>query len=89
VRRVWGRLAGAGFVVGSAALTGTGIYLGRFLRWNSWDVVHRPTELLATVADVVRHPFGHTSAIGHCVTFTTVVLLCHLTFVMLRQAERQ
>jgi uncharacterized membrane protein len=88
VRRVWGRMAGAGFVVGSAALTGTGIYLGRFLRWNSWDVVHRPTELLATVADVVRHPLGHTSAIGHCVTFTTVVLLCHLTFVTLRQAER-
>jgi uncharacterized membrane protein len=87
-RRAWGGVAGGAFVVGSAMLTGAGIYLGRFLRWNSWDVIHRPGELLAAVAEAVLHPLGHTSAIAHSLTFTTVVLLCHLTFVALRQSDR-
>ncbi|WP_417351060.1 DUF1361 domain-containing protein [Flavobacterium alkalisoli] len=30
-------------------LTGFGIYLGRFLRYNSWDVLHRPFQILASV----------------------------------------
>lgn len=38
----------AGLVTG---LTGLGVYIGRFLRWNSWDVVVRPLDLLT---DLVR-----------------------------------
>jgi uncharacterized membrane protein len=38
---------GWALVVGSSLLCGFGVYLGRFQRWNSWDIVTRPTELLA------------------------------------------
>jgi len=32
-------------------LTSYGIYLGRFLRWNSWDVVTRPKMIIYTLLD--------------------------------------
>lgn len=33
-----------------------GIYIGRDLRWNSWDVVTNPAGLLFDVSDRVLHP---------------------------------
>jgi uncharacterized membrane protein len=39
---VWGWL----FVVTTAVLGGIGVYIGRFLRWNSWDVFTNPLTLL-------------------------------------------
>jgi len=38
VRREFGRWIGWGFVVAVAGLTSVGVYVGRFLRWNSWDI---------------------------------------------------
>lgn len=40
-------------------LTGFGIYLGRFLRWNSWDLFTRPYALFADMSQLVLLPFHH------------------------------
>jgi uncharacterized membrane protein len=51
VRRRAGALAGWTFAVAALGLSGIGIYLGRVLRWNSWDLAVQPTAVLADVAE--------------------------------------
>ena len=33
----------------SCILSGFGVYVGRFLRYNSWDILHRPLSLITDV----------------------------------------
>ncbi|MEM7015222.1 MAG: DUF1361 domain-containing protein, partial [Verrucomicrobiota bacterium] len=40
-------------------LTGFGIYLGRFPRWNTWDIVAQPFAFLTDLADLVFNPLDH------------------------------
>lgn len=49
-------LAGWGVVLLACPLSGFGVYLGRFGRWNSWDVLHRPVALLADVVAQLSTP---------------------------------
>ena len=41
-----------------------GVYLGRFLRWNSWDIVTNPLGLLSTIADRFLFPMEHLKTWG-------------------------
>jgi uncharacterized membrane protein len=36
-----------------------GIYLGRYLRWNSWDIVQEPKELAKDIAGQLLSPANH------------------------------
>jgi uncharacterized membrane protein len=54
-----GRAVAALVAVGSLLLCGFGIYLGRFLRWNSWDVVTSPLGLGRQIAGFVWDPLSH------------------------------
>jgi uncharacterized membrane protein len=48
--------------------SGFAIYLGRYLRWNSWDVVLNPFGILVHITDRVLHPTEH------ILTFGTTIL---------------
>lgn len=59
VAQRYGSLPGWLFVAGAAGLSSFGIYLGRFVRLNSWDVIAQPGKLyqgLSTVALGQAHP---------------------------------
>ncbi|MCW3126227.1 MAG: hypothetical protein JWO03_1885 [Bacteroidetes bacterium] len=54
--------------------SGYGIYVGRFLRWNSWDIFFRPIYLMRRSLTELIHPFQHPMPIQ--VTATICVMLC-------------
>jgi len=56
VRRAFGRIAGWFFVLTVGMLSGLGIYIGRFLRWNSWDIIFHPVERLNDFLYYATHP---------------------------------
>ena len=56
-----------------------GIYLGRFLRWNSWDILSHPEALLADTLQPILHPFQHKETIAMTIGFAVLMLLCYLT----------
>lgn len=57
-RRFRGR--GAAFWVGVTLLIcSVAIYVGRDLRWNSWDVLFNPAGLLFDMADRLQHPAAY------------------------------
>ena len=83
-----GWLASWVFVIATLGLSGLGIYMGRFLRWNSWDLVLHPRSILADVTAWLVHPRGHLQMYGFTLLFTAVLLVCYLTFTSLQHHER-
>jgi uncharacterized membrane protein len=73
-----GRLAGWTFVVLSAGLSGLGLYLGRCLRWNSWDALLHPVLLAQDIGHWLRHPFSNATTAWFPALFATFVLACYL-----------
>ncbi len=41
-----------------------GIYLGRYLRWNSWDIIAEPFALIYDIGDRFINPFAHPQTWG-------------------------
>jgi len=56
-------------MVGSAMLSGVGIYVGRVLRWNSWDVFIQPHVLLPQMIHAVANPWRSRYAIVFSILF--------------------
>ena len=46
-------------VMATLFLGSFGVYIGRFLRWNSWDIVTNPFSLLVEIANQFAMPFQH------------------------------
>jgi uncharacterized membrane protein len=78
VRDYLGVIAGGLFAAAVLALGGLGIYLGRFLRWNSWDLVLNPRGVLGDVAVRVADPLSHPQTIGVTVLFAALLWVCYL-----------
>jgi uncharacterized membrane protein len=56
VRRILGRVAGWLFVFTVSGLSSLGVYLGRFGRFNSWDILQEPREVAVTLLGLVIDP---------------------------------
>jgi len=62
-------------------LSGFGVYLGRFLRWNSWDVVHQPHLLLGDILARVTNPVQHFQTWSFTAGFGILLMLAYLFWV--------
>lgn len=81
------RLAAA-IISACALLAGFGVYLGRFLRWNSWDIVTRPLTLLGDVADRFLNPFDHPQTWTFTAVFGGTLMLLYWICLLGVRAER-
>ncbi len=52
-----GRKVGWLFVAGALLLSSYGVYVGRFLRWNSWDLFSNPFLLLQDLVNNLSDPY--------------------------------
>lgn len=91
VRRAAGAAWSWALVLGSLAASSFGIYLGRSLRWNSWDFFARPRELLADVWDRATDPLAYPQSVGMTVALTALLSVLYLAlyaFAQLSAVER-
>jgi len=69
-----GRVVGWMVAVGSLVLSAIGIYLGRFPRFNSWDVVTDPLSLVAVVLQRLADPLGNPFLLRFAVLMSVLLL---------------
>jgi len=36
-----------------------GVYIGRYLRWNSWDIIWKPLEIMGDISERIINPLEH------------------------------
>ena len=60
-------------------LSGFGIYLGRYLRWNSWDILTNPGQIFLDMLDMAIDPFAYPTAWGVTIIFGVLLALMYGT----------
>jgi len=86
VRRGVGARPAWFFVFGVLGLSSFGVYLGRVLRWNSWDVFVRPGTLAADISRALLDPLGHPRSIAITLLFTAFLGASYLLFYAVARA---
>jgi uncharacterized membrane protein len=82
VARMLGTAASWLFVIVVTGLSSFGIYMGRFLRWNSWDTWRNPMPLARDIWDQIRHPLVNKEAFGFTIMFTILFLFIYIALVI-------
>jgi uncharacterized membrane protein len=77
VLRTFGQLLGWAFVFVASGLSSFGVYLGRFVRFNSWDIINDPGEIVVTILGLAIDPSRR--LVAFTVLFTIFYLFIYLT----------
>lgn len=73
-----GKVSSWGFVCGVLLFSSFGIYLGRFIRWNTWDIVSNPVSLMKSVMESL-----HLQALSFTFLFSFFLLLIYIALYQL------
>ena len=61
-----------------------GIYIGRYLRWNSWDLIISPFSLLYDISDRIINPFAHPGTWGMTILMGLLLNMFYWSFKFLK-----
>jgi uncharacterized membrane protein len=86
--RMFGRIVGWLFVGTAAGLCSFGIYLGRFLRFNSWDVFAKPGKLYHGISSVATGEHAHQGNFAFLVVFATFLFIAYVMLYALTHLPR-
>jgi len=87
IRQMLGKAASWIFIAIVAGLSGFGIYLGRFLGFNSWDIVWKPLELSRGIGDWVSDPLGHPTSFVFPWLFGTFLFVAYVMLYALTRLQ--
>lgn len=73
----------------SLLLSGFGIYLGRFLRWNSWDVVADPMGRLGSLVAGAVNPAAHPKPVAVTLVYGVGLVLGYVALRLMVSAEHE
>jgi uncharacterized membrane protein len=77
IRRQFGRAISWAFVLVVAALSAVGLYVGRFIRLNSWDILQNPALAASNMFDWLSDP--SLRSIGFIALYTVFFMFVYLT----------
>lgn len=82
IERVWRRTlrssVATSLSVVTLVLAGFGMYVGRYLRWNSWDVFHAPQLLFHELIVRVTNPLAHSITWGFTAVYSGFLLVIYV-----------
>jgi uncharacterized membrane protein len=82
MQMIWRRAAGEVVawvgVVAALALASFGMYLGRFLRFNSWDALVRPSGIAHVIRTELENPFRHPRLVASLAVLTAALTIGYL-----------
>lgn len=59
-------------------LCGFGIWIGRYQRWNSWDIITRPDMVIMDVYLQIKDPIANVDTLGLSFVITVMILFSYL-----------
>ena len=84
-----GKFIGWIFSLFALSLASLGVYLGRFGRFNSWDILLNTKSVLKEIIYNLLNPLDNLGFVGFTLMFTSILLVFYLMFVTAsRQGER-
>lgn len=81
IEGVLGKIIGWLFVLFALGLGSLGVYLGRFQRFNSWDILLAPKSVIKEIAYTILNPLDNLGFVGFTLMFTSILLVFYLMFV--------
>ncbi len=87
VKRYLGSAVGWIFALAVLGLSSLGIYLGRFERWNSWDLLLQPKAVLKDVLLRVINPGDNLGFVGFTLLVSAFLIVSYLTFTSINRLD--
>jgi uncharacterized membrane protein len=67
--------------------TSFGVYVGRYLRWNSWDVLRAPTGIIRDIGSRFIHPADHPKTWGVTLLMGLFLNMMYWSFKLIRHSR--
>jgi uncharacterized membrane protein len=65
------------FVYPIMGLNALGVYIGRYLRYNSWDIITNPVDLLSDIFNMIAHPLRYHDAWDMILCYSILLTLIY------------
>jgi uncharacterized membrane protein len=74
------------FILPVMFLNGLGVYIGRYLRFNSWDVITNPLQLTSDIIYLFLHPIRNRFDWSMIICYTLLMTIIYVTIKKLAKA---